>query len=84
MTSKDAGSADDTPSVRVGKLDTLEAVRRELGRLYRAARRTAGPDPDAATASRLAYLLVQIGRSIEGTELETRIAALERQAGARR
>jgi hypothetical protein len=84
MAKVDVGSGPDTPQVRVGKLDTLEAVRRELGRLYRAARRTAGPDPDAATASRLAYLLVQIGRSIEGTELEQRIATLERRAGARR
>jgi hypothetical protein len=63
--------------VRVGKLNTLGDVRRELGRLYRAARRTSGPELDAVTASKLAYLLNSVGRSLEAYELEKRIAALE-------
>lgn len=67
-------------SVRVGKLDTLEGVRRELGKLYRAARRTAGPGPDAATAAKLAYLLQAIGRALDGSELERRVQALERSS----
>lgn len=80
--SNGAGSGDTSP--RVGKLDTLEGVRNELGRLYRAARRRSGAEPDAATAAKLAYLLVQVGRTIEGTELERRLAELEQRLGAKR
>jgi hypothetical protein len=64
--------------VRVGKLNSLEDIRNELARLYRAARKAAGPLPDAATAAKLAYLLNTIGRSLEGAELEKRIDQLER------
>jgi hypothetical protein len=66
--------------VRVGKLDTIAAVRKELRRLYRAARRAAGPDSDALAASKLAYLLNSIGRSLEGAELGKRIERLEKRA----
>lgn len=69
---------DTTPLVKVGKLNTIGAVRTEMARLYRSARKAAGPSPDAATASKLAYLLNHIAKSIEGTELEKRIEALER------
>jgi hypothetical protein len=65
--------------IRVGKLNTLEDVRNELARLYRAARKAAGPLPDAATAARLGYLLSTIGRSLEGVELEKRIEELEKK-----
>lgn len=65
------------PGVRVGPLETAADVRRELGRLYRAARQCSGPAPDAATAAKLGYLLQVIGRSIEGCELERRIIELE-------
>lgn len=75
---KDSGETP-TQAVRVGRLDTLEDLRREMGRLYRAARRTAGAEPDAAVASKLAYLLSQIGRNIEGAALEQRVIELERR-----
>ncbi len=65
------------PIVRVGALDSPGKVRRELGRLYRAARRAAGPLPDAQSAGRLAYILQILARSIEVTDLEQRIQALE-------
>ncbi len=66
-----------SPAVRVGRLDTIADVRRELARLYRVARHTAGGKLDAVTASKLAYLLNCIGRSLEGSDLERRIAMLE-------
>jgi len=69
-----------SPVVKVGKLDTIEAVRNEMARLYRSARKASGPEPDAATASKLAYLLNHIAKSIESAELEKRIEALERSS----
>jgi hypothetical protein len=69
--------AESKSSVWVGKLETHADIRTELARLYRTARRTAGPDVDAFTASKLAYLLQQIGRSLEGSGIEQRLAALE-------
>ncbi|MDA8259212.1 MAG: hypothetical protein M0Z99_26830 [Betaproteobacteria bacterium] len=78
--SSGADSSETPPQgIRVGKLDTLEDVRRELGRLYRAARRASGAEPDAATAAKLAYLLQAVGRTIEGGELERRVMELERK-----
>lgn len=64
-------------SVRVGRLDTMADIRREMSRLYRAARRTSGSEPDAQTAAKLAYILQRIGTNIEMSEFEARIAALE-------
>ncbi len=66
-------------SVRVGPLNSISDVRDELARLYRAARKHAGDDLDAGVATKLAYLLQCIGRSLEGSELEKRIQELERQ-----
>lgn len=78
--SNGADSGETSPQgVRVGRLDTLEDVRRELGRLYRAARRASGAEPDAATAAKLAYLLQAVGRTIEGSDLEKRVMELERR-----
>lgn len=78
--SNDGHSGDDSPPMpRVGKLDTLEDVRKELGRLYRAARRKSGPEPDAAIAAKLAYLLQAVGRTIEGSEMEKRVSNLEKK-----
>lgn len=65
--------------IRVGSLDTIAAVRTECARLYRAARRASGPEPDAQTAGRLTYILQAIARTIEGSELEARVAALEQR-----
>ena len=89
-TSNDGHSKQDSPiardtainaAPRVGKLDTLEDVRKELGRLYRAARRKSGPEPDAVVAAKLAYLLQAVARTIEGSEMEKRVANLEKKLG---
>ncbi len=66
-----------TPPPSVGKLDTVQRVREELSRLYRAARRHLGNEVDPQSASKLAYLLNSIGKSIEAAELENRINNLE-------
>ena len=72
-------------SARVGRnppsprLDSMAGVRRELARLYREAR--AG-ELDVAAASRLANVLQILGRMIEGSEIEARVEALEREAPA--
>ncbi len=66
------------PSPRVGALGTAADVKREAGRLYRAARRG---DVAAADASRLASVLALLLRVVEGAELEARVEALERVKG---
>lgn len=58
-------------------MDTIEGVRNEIARLYRATRKSIGDDLDAQSAEKLAYLLNCIARSIEGAELEKRIETLE-------
>jgi hypothetical protein len=63
--------------VRVARLNSLVAVRCELGRLYREARRRHGRYPDAQTAQRLSSILAAISTSIEVHDLEKRLAALE-------
>jgi|DewCreStandDraft_4_1066084.scaffolds.fasta_scaffold105051_2 hypothetical protein len=80
--SSDAAAAGASPPVRVGRLDTIEGVRRELDRLYRVARRQAGAAPDAAVAAKLAYLLQMIGRVVE-SDVEARLARLEAMLGER-
>lgn len=65
--------------VRVGKLDTLADLRKELGRLYRVARQKEGRDVDAATAWKLAQVLNAIGRLLVDGELEKRIFDLEQR-----
>ena len=57
----------------------MAGVRRELARLYREAR--AG-ELDVGAASRLANVLQILGRMIEGSEIEARVEALEREAPA--
>lgn len=59
---------------RVGKLHTIEAVRREAARLYREARRG---EVAAGDASKLAVLLQLVARLIEGSDLEARVRRLE-------
>lgn len=66
-----------TPSprpVRIGRLDTIGGVVRELGRLYRAARRG---EITSAEAARLAYIATQIRAAIEVGDLERRLTELE-------
>jgi hypothetical protein len=58
----------------VGRLNTIEGVRRELARLYIEARRG---ELRVGEASKLGNLLFLIGRLLEGIELETRVQALE-------
>jgi hypothetical protein len=59
---------------RVGALEAAADVKREAGKLYRAARRG---EIAAADASRLASMLALILKVIEGADLEARIATLE-------
>jgi hypothetical protein len=76
MSSADSG--DDTPrGVRVGKLNTAEALREELAKLYRGARKKAGPLPTPADAARLAFVLHKVGELVIVRELEDRIRQLE-------
>ena len=58
-----------TPIIRVGRLDTLDRVRRELIRLYRDAR-SGRLDPHSA--ARLASVLAIAARLIEGAGIEER------------
>jgi hypothetical protein len=62
---------------RVGQLDNLRAVRREMARLYKEARRGT---LESQEATRLVFILQAIGRLIEGGEFERRIEILEKQA----
>ena len=79
--SADAGSGGDpTPrDVRVGRLDTLPAIRSELSKLYRAARRVAGPKPSPSDATKLGWLLNALATAVTNSELADRIEALEAQ-----
>ncbi len=59
---------------RVGPLDTVQAVRRELGRVYRAAR-CAEIETDKLRA--FTYCLRELRECLVSTELEARLTALE-------
>lgn len=56
------------------KLDRVTDARKEMAKLYREAR--AGKI-DVQDASRLANILMLIGRMIEGSDFERRLEALE-------
>ena len=80
-----APSEEDPPGpVRVGRLDTHEALRNELARLYRGARRVAGRNPRPADATKLAYLLQAIGASLLARDLEDRIGQIEERLSIQR
>ncbi len=64
------------PPVKRYQLDTMDRCRRELAKLYGEARRR---ELDAAEASKLGNIVVQIARLIEGGELERRIEELEKR-----
>ena len=64
-----------TPTPPKIKLNTLEDLRRETARVYRDAR--AGTI-DVSEAARLTYILTGIGKFIEATDLEKRLAQMER------
>ena len=55
-------------------LKTIESVRLEMSRVYRECR-TGALDP--ATATKLTFILGQIGRLIEASDLERRVEQLE-------
>mgnify|MGYP000947039569 FL=1 len=61
------------PRMRL-KLKTIDDVKMEMARLYREGK--AGLR-DVADVSRLANVLALLGRLIEGSDLEKRIAAIE-------
>ncbi len=64
---------------RIGPLKDVGGIRRELGRVYRAAR---SGDLEPADASRLAFILRQLRECVADRDFEARIAALEAaQAG---
>lgn len=67
--------------VRVGRLDSLPAIRVELSRLYRAARRVAGANPTPSDATRLGWLLNALATAVTNSELASRVAALEAKNG---
>lgn len=67
--------------VRVGRLDSLPALRNEMGRLYRAARRVAGANPTPSDATRLGWLLNALATAVTNSELADRVAALEAKHG---
>lgn len=60
-------------TVRV-RLQTIDDVKHELGRIYRLARRGVMETQDL---SRYANVLQILGRLIEGSDLEARLAKLE-------
>ena len=62
------------PPPRVGRLDSLRGVRRELARLYTDARQGRIQTGDA---SRLAFILATLAKILEQADLESRVAQLE-------
>ena len=75
MSSKRNGDA--PPGVRIGRLNTVAGVRREICRLYREARTGSVL---VADASKLANILYIAGRLLQGQELEERVRKLEQTA----
>ena len=67
-------------AIRIGKLDTLGAVRAEAARLYRAGRRGELPAQDAG---RLATVLALAAKLIEGGEFERRLEQVEARLSER-
>jgi len=66
------------PPKTVGRTNTTQSCRQEMSRVYRDARRG---HLDSLVAHRLVNILYLIVRTIEGTELEARIEALEAKNG---
>ena len=72
----DATTSQPVPTPPIN-LHDLEAVRREMARVYRDMR---GHQIDTQDGTRLIYALSQIGKLHEAVELEQRITLLERIA----
>ncbi len=64
----------DNTKPRIGPLKDVAGVRRELARVYRAARQG---DISPQDGSRLAFILREIRESVAGSDFERRIDALE-------
>ena len=62
------------PQRRKAQLDRLEGVRREMSRVYRDME---SGKRDSQDGSRLVYVLTQIARVLELTEIERRLTAVE-------
>lgn len=79
QTRADSGSGSSgTPLARAlgrHKLDTLNDVRDEMARVYRA---VCGGKLETKSGQGLVYMLGQIGKATEGADLEKRIEELER------
>lgn len=65
------------PSIRVGRLNTLSKVRRELARLYADLRNDRVTSRVAGSG---AYILTAITKTLEAEIIEQRIVALEERA----
>ena len=63
-----------TPQRRKAQLDRLEGVRREMSRVYRDME---SGKRDSQDGSRLVYVLTQIAKVLELTEIERRLTAVE-------
>lgn len=61
-------------------LNTLGGVRREMSRIYREAE---SGQRETSEASRLVYILGQIGKALELAEIESRLKALEHKTNAK-
>ena len=66
-----------TPGRRKAVLNSLDGVRREMARVHRDAEEGRR---DTSEASKLTYMLAQIGKILELTEIEARVKALEVRA----
>ena len=70
-----------TPRRRGPVLETLTDVRREMARVYRQMRHGRIESQDA---TRMTYVLTQIAKIIQTSELDARVEAVERALGGRR
>lgn len=71
------GQSGHTPPPRTLRLKSLDDVRVEMARVYRDAR---SGKMDLSKAGKLAYILVQLSNLTRDTDLERRLAHLEREA----
>lgn len=63
--------------VKIGHLTTIKDIRIELAKLYRDARQSIGTDITPSSASKLAYLLGCLSKTIHDENLEQRVTRLE-------
>ena len=64
------------PKIRIGPLDSVGGVVRELGRIYRQARKG---ELDVGDATRLAMILREIRCALEVSDFEARLLAVEQR-----